>query len=91
MFQRSVVQRRTKRALEKRDVEERRLPEDDRHFAERCRLRDVVVRVPTLRSLPYRRFHLVVSETSNLGRGGSAIGGARLVVGSMTGGKRKGY
>ena len=74
-----------------RDVEEHGLLEVERHLAERCRLRDVVVCVPTLRSLPDWRFDLVSDEKSiNPGRGGGATGGARLVVGSMTGGKRTG-
>ena len=43
-------------------MEEHGLLVADRHLAQRCRLRDPVVCVPTLRSLPDRGMHLVLEK-----------------------------
>ena len=52
MCQRSAVERRRQiRGLEERNVEEHRFSEEDHRRAQQCRLRDVVARVRTLRSL----------------------------------------
>ena len=67
MGQRSVERRRQIRGPWDRDVEEPKLSEEDHRLASRCRLRDVVVRVRTLRSLASLGSHWgVVSKKKSI-------------------------